>query len=315
MWWYLPLIGLLAYGTFYVLYSSSRNALFARFGAPLLGRLTPGEDHAVVFNADSPLGTAFAHALAQRGFALLLLQSLGDDAAKQVPGERNVLDEVAADVRARYGVAVGLYEASEDDPSATETDWLRCHAPLLAVWAPPRGKVRASFVEEYRQTVLLNALKRHTRDLCQFFRAVVPAMKAHGRGVILTVGNCSARPGCGTPLHSISSGCMGFVEHYVASIATELAEDRVVVRHAVHHGICNPLVYPPSAGYPMPREWAEAALNRTVRPYGGAVCVPHLAHALKDVVLRWTPHVLLAPLLGRMRRKERKALFGKKNPP
>lgn len=293
------------------LYYSAYKYVFRRFYTPLLGRLTPGEDLAVVFNADSLVGTAFAHALANRGFSLLLLKSLGGDATL-MNNERNVLDEVAAEVRTQYGVAVGLYEESEDDPSATEIDWLRCHAPLLAVWAPPSGKVRASFVEEYRQSVLLNALKRHTRDLYQFFRAVVPAMKAHGRGVILTVGNCSARPGCGTPLHSISSGCMGFLEHYATSVATELAEDNVVVRHAVHHGICNPVVYPPSAGYPMPREWVEAALNCTVRPYDSAVCVPHLAHAIKDMALRWTPHVLLAPLLGRMRRKERKALFGKK---
>jgi 3-oxoacyl-[acyl-carrier protein] reductase len=170
---------------------------------------------AIVTGAGSGFGAAIARAFAREG-ALVVVQDLDGAAAERVAGEvgeaavASAGDVTDAEAVAR-AVAAATALGGRVDVVVNNAGYTHRNKPMLEVTE-----------EEFDRIFAVNV-----RAIFLMTRAVVPAMRDAGGGVILNIGSTAGvRPRPGLTWYNASKGAVNLVSK---SMALELAPDRIRV--------------------------------------------------------------------------------------
>lgn len=174
---------------------------------------------AVVTGASAGLGKIYADRLARRGHDLVLVARRAD-----------LLEEVAAALRARYGVKVQTLAAdlaADDDDLARVTHVLATDASVTLL-VNNAGLSTLAPVAQTTTAQLQSMLDVNINALAHLSHAALAAFKARNRGTLVNIGSVL---GFHTlPISSIYSGTKAFVVAFTRGLQDEVAGTGVKVQ-------------------------------------------------------------------------------------
>lgn len=185
-------------------------------GFQMSDQATPGT--AVVTGASAGLGKIYADRLARRGHDLLL-----------VARRAELLEEVAADLRARYGVKVQTLAADLASSGDLERVAQAVAAdPSVTLLVNNAGLSTLAPVAQTTPAQLQSMLDVNINALAHLSRAALTAFKSRNRGTLVNVGSVL---GFHTlPISSIYSGTKAFVVAFTRGLQDEVAGTGVKVQ-------------------------------------------------------------------------------------
>lgn len=249
---------------------------------------------ALVTGASGGIGAGFARRLAASGVDLILVARRGD-----------LLDELAAELRAAHGVGVEVMAIDLTDPAGLDKVAARLADPdrpveLLVNNAGSSGSGAFATlpIERETQTATLNVFVP-----LRLTHACLPGMIARGAGGILNVSSISAllpRPGSAT-----YAATKAFLSAHGESLALEVEKYGVHVT-TVHSGLVRTGFHDaagvdtetlPKIGWLTPEEVADAGLAAVAA--GRPSVVPGRAYRIRMPLLRVLPRRILRKIARR----------------
>lgn len=153
------------------------------------------------------MGAVFARALAKRGANLVLIAR-----------DKDRLDAVATQLRDAHGVSVEIMVVDLAKPGAAQAlgTKLATRSPAVDVLINDAGFGSNGDVADTTQDVLANELAVNVIAVAELTRAVLPAMLAQDRGVIINVASLAAYTA--RPRHTIYSASKSFVLAFTQAV-------------------------------------------------------------------------------------------------
>jgi short-subunit dehydrogenase len=227
---------------------------------------------AVVTGSSSGMGMQFARTLAGRGANLVL-----------VARDKKKLDALATELRAAHGVTVDVMPAdlSSADALRKLSAALATRVPQVDLLVNDAGFGSNGNVAETSQDVLESELAVNVVAVAELTRAVLPAMLAHDRGVIINVASLAAYTS--RPRHTIYSASKSFVLAFTQAVWGETIRTGVRVT-----ALC-----------PGPVNTGFFAVSKTTPP--GAMMDPQVpVNVALEAIERRRPSVIVASPIMRI---------------
>jgi short-subunit dehydrogenase len=255
-----------------------------------------GRKRALVTGASAGIGEAFARALAERHYDLVL-----------VARRRDRLEALAKELAERHRVSASVEAAdlSGDADLARLAEQLAADAPDLLVNNAGFGTVgRFAELEPERE---LEQIRLNVMALVRLARAVLPGMLARGRGGIVNVSSLAGEnPG---PFTATYAATKAFVTSFSQSLYEEVRGSGVTVQ-ALLPGFTRTEfqevagVDPgriPALAWMSPEQVVRASLGALRR--GDAVCIPGAGNRLLGGLSALAPRGVTRRLLGSIQRR------------
>jgi hypothetical protein len=254
---------------------------------------------ALITGASAGLGAEFARELAAAGTGLVL-----------VARRRDRLEEMARDLRARYGVAVEIFPAdlaTEEGLAAVEGHIAESSSlDLLVNNAGFAG--RTGFVAG-ETTDHLRMVRVHVEAAVRLTRAALPGLIDRGRGAVINLASVAAfSPFSG----AMYSGTKAFLVMFSVNLQAELRSKGIVLQalcpgmtHTEFHevaGIDKSIV--PAPFWMTSRQVVRISLRRLGH---GVICVPGWYNKAIAFFMRCPATAVLVRAVGRSRAVRRKA--------
>lgn len=174
--------------------------------------------YALITGASGGIGLDFVHKFAANGYSVIL-----------VARSQDKLEQIAADVTARYGVTAMVLPMDLADPDAPQAlyDELQRERVRVDVLVNNAGFAMYGYFHELEMARTLQMLQLNIVTLTHLTRLILPDMVARGAGKILNVASTAAfQPG---PLMAAYYASKAYVLHFSEAIADEVKDKGVTV--------------------------------------------------------------------------------------
>jgi hypothetical protein len=255
-----------------------------------------GRKRALVTGASAGIGEAFARALAERHYDLVL-----------VARRRDRLDALAKELGERHRVAATVEAADlvEDADLARLAEQVAADAPDLLVNNAGFGTVgRFAELEPERE---IEEIRLNVIALVRLTRAALPGMLARGRGAIVNVSSLAGE--CPGPFTATYAATKAFVTSFSQALHEEVHGSGVTVQ-ALLPGFTRTEfqevagVDPgriPAFAWMSPEQVVRDSLAALRR--GDAVCIPGVGNRLLGALTALAPRGVTRRLLGTIQRR------------
>ncbi|KAI9798742.1 MAG: hypothetical protein M1833_004572 [Piccolia ochrophora] len=276
---FLAAVGLLALLVPVVSYVRLLLSLFVLAGTPLR-KYGPKGSWAVVTGASDGIGKEFAIQLAQKGFNLVLVSRTDSK-----------LRTLAHEIETKYaGTAIKTKLLAMDFAQDRDEDYEELKKIVdaldVAILVNNVGvshDVPVPFMLTSK-TEMANIITVNCTGTLKVTQIVAPRLVQRGKGLILTMGSFAGL--VPTPLLATYSGSKAFLNHWSASLASELKPHGVEVQLILSYLVASAMskIRRASAFTPNPRTFVRSALGKIGRS-GGAqglahTSTPYWGHAL-----------------------------------
>jgi short-subunit dehydrogenase len=175
-------------------------------------------NYALITGASKGIGKAVANELAAKGFNVLLV-------ARSEP----LLEQVAAEITARYKVKVDWYALDLSRPSAPQNvyDWSRAKGYTVQALVNNAGYGLSGPFEKYSLEEHWNMMQLNMQTLVGLTRLFLPDLEAQNRGYIMNIASSAAYQA--VPKLSLYAATKAFVLSFSRGLHQELARGPVSV--------------------------------------------------------------------------------------